>query len=303
MVLSRIDVNGAHADYTGFAPRDNACNLRRVKRTKASATRIALTVLTAARGHALSAAQILAAGELLDCSPNAMRVALSRLLSEGSIAQHERGQYVLGGTVADVGAHVRAWRTGFAKQVAWKGRFIAVLVHALPHRDRTSARRRDRALALAGFRAWKHGVVLRPDNLAGGRIAIAQHLAKLGLDPDAPVVGLELDDARTNEVFSLWDVAQDRARALALEADVQAFVERMEKRPAARVAAESFWLGDEVVRFLARDPLLPEAVSDPGPRRALAKAMSVLDERGVAIWWEILMRAGGAPDTRRQKRK
>lgn len=276
-----------------------------MKRTKASATRIALTVLTAARGHALSAAQILAAGELLDCSPNAMRVALSRLLSDGSIAQHERGQYLLGGTVADVGAHVRAWRTGFAKQVAWKGRFVAVLVHALPRRDRTSARRRDRALALAGFRAWKHGVVLRPDNLAGGRAAVASHLAKLGLDEDAPVVGLELDDARTNEVFGLWNVAEDQARAVALEADVSAFVAKMDKRPPAKVAAESFWLGDDVVRFLARDPLLPEHVSDPGPRKALAKAMNVLDERGVAIWWDILMRAGASPDVRarRPKRK
>lgn len=274
-----------------------------MKRTKASATRIALTVLTAARGHPLSAAQILAAGELLDCSPNAMRVALSRLLSDGSVAQRERGTYVLGRAFADVGAHVRAWRTGFAKQVAWKGRFIAVLVHALPRRDRTSARRRDRALALAGFRAWKHGVVLRPDNLKGGREALASHLAGLGLDPDAPVVGLELDAARTEEVFGLWDVAADRARALALEADVRSFVARMDKRPPARVAAESFWLGDEVVRFLVRDPLLPEHISDPGPRRALAEAMAELDARGVAIWWEILMRAGAPAEVLRRRPK
>lgn len=274
-----------------------------MKRTKASATRIALTVLTAARGHPLSAAQILAAGELLACSPNAMRVALSRLLADGSIAQHERGTYVLGTAFADVGAHVRAWRTGFAKQVAWKGRFVAVLVHALPRRDRTSARRRDRALALAGFRAWKHGVVLRPDNLAGGRAALADHLAKLGLDPDAPVVGLELDEARTKEVFGLWDVAADRARAVALEADVQKFVAQMDKRPPERVAAESFWLGDDVVRFLVRDPLLPEHVCDPAPRRALATAMGILDERGVAVWWEILMRAGAPAEALKKRPK
>jgi hypothetical protein len=50
----------------------------------------------------------------------------------------------------------------------------------------------------------------------------------------------------------------------------------------------SFWLGDEVLRFLARDPLLPESMADPEPRRALAEAMSTLDEQGFALWSSML---------------
>ncbi len=257
-------------------------------RPPASAQRIALSLLGAARGRSLSAPMLIGAGELLGCSPNAMRVALSRLVSAGELELESRGRYGLSAARLDAFAHVRTFRTGFAAQVPWRGGFVGVLTADLPRRNATLVRRRERALDLVGMRALRHGVHVRPDNLEGGVERVATQLRRLGLDDDADVVGLSLDPTLAREVQGLYDVREDRTRATKLEARVRALLDSMPRKPRRRAAAECFWLGDEVLRMLARDPLLPESLADPAPRRALAVAMGELDERGHALWRAIL---------------
>ena len=116
----------------------------------------------------------------------------------------------------------------------------------------------------------------------------AAHLARLGLDEGADVVGLTLDATQVRTIEKLYDVHDDTARAFALEAKVRALLARMGGKTKHRDAKESFFLGDEVLRFLARDPLLPESMADETPRRALADAMTTLDERGHEVWNAVL---------------
>lgn len=247
-----------------------------------------MALLGASRGRALSVPSLLLGGELLGVSPNAMRIALSRLASSGDAVLEARGQYALSEARLRAFAHVRTFRTGFAARVRWKGGFLGVLTADLPRRNASLVRRREHALALVGMRAYRHGLYVRPDNLDGGRTVVAAHLSSLGLDDDAAVVGLALDAAQARDVEALYDVRADTARATALEAKVQKLLVELGARAKRELAAKSFFLGDEVLRFLARDPLLPESMADPAPRHALAEAMSVLDEQGYALWRQIL---------------
>jgi len=213
-----------------------------------------------------------------------MRVSLSRLVANGDVLLESRGRYSLAPAARAPVDHVRTFRTGFAKRIAWQGGFLGVFTADLPRRNPTIVRRRERALDLVGLRRFRHGVYIRPDNLEGGRAFVAKHLDELGLDAEADVVSLELDPSRPVALETLYSVPEDAARAISLEAKVRSLLARMGRGSTHREAKESFFLGDEVLRFLARDPLLPESVSDPAPRHALAVAMTTLDERGHEVW-------------------
>lgn len=254
----------------------------------ASAQLVALSVLGASRGRALSAPVLVGAGDILGVSGNAMRVALSRLTSSGDLVMEGRGRYALSEARLRAVAHVRTYRTGFAARVTWKGDFLGVLTADLPRRNAALVSRRENALELSGFRPFRHGVWARPDNLEGGRVAVAAHLSRLGLDDDADVVGLTLDTTQVKQLEKAWKVAADSTRANLLVERIETFMESMDDKPLPKVAAQSFWLGDEVLRFLARDPLLPPSMADPAPRKALARAMEQLDERAYAVWVGLL---------------
>lgn len=250
--------------------------------------RIALALLGAAHGHPLTTPLFIAAGEVLSLSPNAMRVALSRLTARGDIVTRQRGIYALSPARRQAFAHVRRYRTGFATRVPWRGGYLGVLTADLPRRDATLLRRRLSALDLAGFRALRHGLFARPDNLAGGREAMQEHLSQLGLDRGAELVGLTLDTAQSAGLQRHYRVDADAGRARTLAKRVEALLALMRRRPPRQVAAPSFFLGDEVLRYLARDPLLPEQWASPAPRKQLAELMSRLDEHGLAVWRSLL---------------
>lgn len=281
----------------------------------APAQNVALGLLGAARGRSLPVQALVKGGEILGVSGNAMRLTLSRLAARGDLRTEGRGRYVLSDLRRNAVAHVRTYlggepgpqsgrrapqakpgsdeggttrrTTGFAARVPWQGRFLGVLTGDLSRRQPTDVARRERALLLSGFRAFRHGLWVRPDNLAGGRVVVEGHLRRLGLDRDAEVITVELDGGQLREVEHAYDVAADEREARRLSTRVHQFLAK-KPQATAKVAAESYWLGDEVLRFLASDPLLPESMADPEPRRALAAAMSVLDERGFALWSSML---------------
>ena len=231
---------------------------------------------------------LIGAAELLRLSPNAMRIALSRLTAKGDVVTTRRGAYALSPARVEAFEHVRRYRTGFAKRIAWRGGFLGVLTADLPRRDATLLRRRTRALDLVGFRALRHGLFVRPDNLAGGLPVVADQLMRLGLDAQAELCGVTLDARQRTEVERHYQVRADAKRALGLTRKVEALLPLMRRGSPRQLAATSFWLGDEVLLFLARDPLLPDQLSDPKPRRRLAEVMSELDARGLAVWRSLL---------------
>ncbi len=251
-----------------------------------SAVQVTLALLGAARDEPLTTAMLIAAGDVLGLSSNSMRIALSRLTSSEDVITKSRGVYELSKSRKESFERVRRYRTAFAQRTKWSGGFLGVLTADLPRRNATLVRRREHALELTGFRPLTHGLFIRPDNL--GRDSVTAQLQRLGLDESAELIGVTLDDRQLEKAQRAWPMKADQQRAVVLTQKIRALLPVMSRRPPREVAAQSFWLGDEVLRFLARDPLLPEQWADPAPRRTLAELMSELDERGQQVWRSLL---------------
>src|ERR1043166_7206839 len=134
--------------------------------------RLILDLLSTAPNSALPVAALVAAGDLFGISENNVRVTLARLRAAGMIDQDERGRYGLAAGAAPVGKHVTAWRNVEDQGRGWDGSWIGVHPAAVQRSERRAHRHSDRALRFFGFQQFDAGLHLRPDNLAGGVVAV-----------------------------------------------------------------------------------------------------------------------------------
>jgi phenylacetic acid degradation operon negative regulatory protein len=248
-----------------------------------------LNLLLGTGGEPLTARDAVASCALFDVSENSTRVALARLAAGGLIEPAGRGAYGLGPNAAGLAADVATWRSAEKRVCAWNGGWIAVHVGGLGRSDRVALRGRERALRLLGLGELERGLHLRPDNLVGGVGAVRDRLFKLGLDGDAAVfVAKDFDLRREKRVRALWNgsalTRQYRAKSRRLD-DWLAHCAKLEPRVAAR---ESFLLGDDAIRDLVFDPLLPAPLVDVEARRAFVKAVVRFDAAGHSIWKRFL---------------
>jgi phenylacetic acid degradation operon negative regulatory protein len=239
---------------------------------------------------------LVAAGDLFGISENSVRVTLARLLADGLIARDERGAYRLGPGAQAVSRQVASWRELNARMRPWDGGWLAVHTGGLGRSDRAQLRRRIRALSWLGFRDLRPGLVVRPDNLAGGVEAVRAQLHSLGLEPDALVfVMAGLDEATEQRARRLWPVtrmvAGHRSARLALERSER----RLQALPEARAMVESFEVGGNAIRQLALDPLLPDALLSGRERALLLETMRRYDHAGRACWSRFLGGFGVVP--------
>jgi phenylacetic acid degradation operon negative regulatory protein len=253
-----------------------------------------LDLLSTLQGGTMPVRALVSAGALFGIAENSIRVALARLLAAGHVQRDERGQYGLGRRADAVGGQVRSWRHLDERVTRWDGAWIGV--HRPGAGTRLGAERRAaRALRLLGFRALVPGLEIRPDNLRGGVARVREQLHDLGLEPDAPVLGLrDLDAPTATRAHGLWDTAALRAGYRRSLAAVERSERRLGRLPVRTTMVESFLLGGQVIRQLVLDPLLPEPLVPAGERTALLRAMRRYDRVGRACW-AAFMREAGAP--------
>ena len=248
-----------------------------------------LDLLSTLPRGAMPVRALVAAGDLFGISENSVRVTLARLLADRLITRDDRGAYRLGPGAEAVSRQVASWRDLGARMRPWDGGWLAVHTAGLGRANRTQLRRRTRALSWLGFRELRPGLVVRPDNLAGGVDAVRTQLRALGLEPDALVFLVSRLDQPTDErARRLWPVtrlvAGQRNARLALERSEQ----RLPALPEARAMVESFELGGNAIRQLALDPLLPEALLPGRERELLLETMLRYDRAGRACWARFL---------------
>jgi phenylacetic acid degradation operon negative regulatory protein len=184
------------------------------------------------------------------------------------------------------------WRQRESLTRQWRGAWIGIHLDRLGSGERVRRRRRDRALSLLGFREWRKGLALRPDNLHRGAKGIRKRLEALGVDPGQPVFRMGgLDRSLDGQAQLLWntkslnqayrnglgELAQSRERVSSLDLDA--------------AAAETFVVGGRALRSLAFDPLLPPPLADVDARRSFADAVRRYDDLGRGYWTQLL----GAP--------
>ena len=218
-----------------------------------------LSTLLGAHPPRLPARSLVRVGELFGIAEGTIRVALSRMVAAGELAQ-VNGDYQLTRRLRDRQArqdHSRAPST-----VPWSGEWEIAVVTAARRSpaERLAFRTAMTELRLAELR---EGTWLRPANLARERPAhVAEQCTFLTGRPESP------DLAR-----ALWDLDGWAARARELESELDR---------AADLAA-AFILAAAVLRHFLADPLLPpELLPADWPGTRLRTRYEAFDERFVA---------------------
>jgi len=248
-----------------------------------------LNLLLGTSSEALAARDAVASCALFGVRENSTRVALARLLAAGLIEVAGRGAYRLGPNAAELAAEVATWRRAEQRVREWNGAWIAVHVGGLGRIDRVALRSRERALGILGLAELDRGLHLRPDNLVGGIAAVRERLVNLGLEREAAVfVAKDFDAARERRARTLWNGNALTRRYRKMSRRLDDWLARAGTFPTEIAARESFLLGNDAIRELVFDPLLPAPLVDIEARRAFVDAVLRFDAAGHAIWSRFL---------------
>jgi phenylacetic acid degradation operon negative regulatory protein len=251
--------------------------------------KLILNLVRAAEGAPLTAADAVRACGFFGIRENSVRVALVRLGADGLLASAGRGAYQLGPGAVNIAQALASWRQAEAQVRPWSAAWIVVSTGSLGRSDRTALRQRERALALLGLRDLDGSLHVRPDNLEGGACAIRDRLLQLGLPAEVPVFrATDFDAALAARAQGLWEgkalsTAYSQTRRKLMH--WLAHAHELEPEVAAR---ESYLLGNDAIRQLIYDPLLPEPLVDTAERRAFTEAVVAFDEAGRQIWRQLL---------------
>lgn len=254
-----------------------------------SATDLVLDLLFGHPARTLPVQALARGAEVMGIGTPSVRVALTRLQRQGRIVKTERGCYAAlpeGNPVYD---EVEHWFEKESRLEQWTGDWLVVQDAAVARSEKTVWRHHERALALCGFRTLAAGINVRPDNLAGGAPAMRAALSRLGMAGASLIfVGREFDADAAARMGQLWDVPTLQSayrRGLAQLERSRAKLARMAPDAAAR---ETMLVGRAIIRAIVRDPLLPEAIMDPAPRRALIEATRAYQLQARGMWVELL---------------
>ncbi len=239
-----------------------------------TAKRLILSLLSQPRMAPLSLRQLVAWGELLGQKPAATRVTAGRLVKEDLLETVSRGVYRIGPAGSALKNKASEWMTALDQIRAWKGGWLCVHTAHLGKANRRNVRNRERAFRLFGFKELVDGVWVRPDNLAYTASEMYVALCQLGLEPDAVLLRSDLiENGRAHSPLDLW--AGD-----ALNADYDKGVEilrsseqRLKGQDLRSVTRETFLIGEQIIRQINADPLLPADCVDASKRESLVHAM------------------------------
>ena len=241
--------------------------------------------LLVANGEMLPVRALCRAGALIGLSESAIRVALTRLARQGKITHGARGFYALNLSGPALSRAVDDWRHKEPHTVAWSRRWLGVHDAGLRRSDKTGWRRHSLALALRGFRLFRPGLHIRPDNLAGGAVSVRNQLLDLGLAPQAIVFRLDaLDDTREAQALALWQVESRPNEYRRLQQTLKLSARRFVSADLETAVCESLLLGRAVIGQLIRDPLLPPEMIAPKARQSLTKEMNAYQRRARVLW-------------------
>jgi phenylacetic acid degradation operon negative regulatory protein len=244
-----------------------------------------LNLLLGADSQSLTARDAVVACALFGVRETSTRVALARLAATGMVEATGRGAYRLGPNAHELAAYVANWRDAEQRLCDWSGGWIAVHVGTLGRRDRVALRWRERALHLLGLAELERGLHVRPANLVGGVASVREQLHSLGVEPGAAVfVAQDFDPAREQYARTLWNGRELTRRYRETKRRLDAWLAGAHALAPEVAAREAYVLGNDAIRELVFDPLLPAPLVDTAARRAFVAAVVHFDAAGQSIW-------------------
>lgn len=248
-----------------------------------------LNLLLAANGAPLSASDAVTSASLFGIRENSVRVALVRLNASGMIQSCGRGAYLLGPQAASLAEDLSRWRHAEQRVCDWSGAWLMACTAHLGRSERGPVRQRERALALLGFKPLSEGLHVRPDNLVGHAATARERLHKLGLEAEAPVfVASDLDAKLDRRARQLWRTTERNQAYVRTQQQLTQWLAQAPALDTETAARESYLLGNEAIRQLVFDPLLPEPLVDVNARRACHSTVVAFDAEGQRIWQRLL---------------
>lgn len=258
-----------------------------------TARSLILNLLLASEERGRSARETIASCALFGIRENNVRVALARLVAEGLIEPTRRGAYRLGPRASALADDVATWRMAEERVRDWAGDWITVHVGALGRSDRVALRARDRALAMLGLRELDRGLYVRPDNLKGGVEEARERLHRLGLECAAAIfVATGFDAEREARARNLWDGERLSLAYRATHRELEQWRKHAGTLGPEAAAREAYLLGNEAIRQIVFDPLLPAPLVDVEERRAFVAAVRRHDDAGRDCWRRLQLGEG-----------
>ena len=250
-----------------------------------TARELILTLMDSAAADTLDASYFIAAGALFGMDSGSIRVALARLVRNGSLLAVSRGRYGPGTRRGALHTLVRNWSRAETHLRPWTGNWLTVITAHLARADKTRLRGNERALKLLGFVRVEAGFWLRPANLNRDLEEVRDDLTGLGLDPTCicAVVDRFTPDPASHP-DQLWQTRALNERYqenIALLHESRARLADLDEPSAAR---ETLLIGRRVTRDILLDPMLPDELVDGRARRRMIDAMRHYDRLGKALW-------------------
>ncbi|GEA05578.1 hypothetical protein KUL42_03390 [Alteromonas sp. KUL42] len=255
------------------------------KTKKPVARKLLLKLLSSRENIQMNAAAAVRVGALFGISENNIRVTLNRLHSAKLLNVVERGYYQLGPSGKQFADEISQWRFAEQHLVPWQSDWIVVQATMLSKSDKKQQRINDRALKLLGMKALSSGMYIRPNNMRGGAAYVRNKLQNLGLSEKVFVYrATDFDKTTHNSASALWRV---KSLTASYQQGITSLTQSLQKIPALSLddaTKETFEIGDNALRNLVFDPLLPEPLIDVALRQQYRALVEQYDDVGAGIW-------------------
>ncbi len=223
------------------------------------------------------------AGELFGFTGNTIRVTTTRLIREGYIENDARGRYRITADYSPLINSIRSWKLGESRLVPWDGAWVCCYIPLLPTRSKEKT---IKALDLFGFKQGMPKFWIRPQNLALGFEELKSILFKLGINENARLfISQKFDDAVIEQWRGfLWPIDKISEAQKSMTEKLRSSGSHIGGLPLVNALTETYLLGNEAIRLLHTDPLLPKEMMSNDHRLRLTKAMLKYNDIGKEVW-------------------
>lgn len=254
-----------------------------------TAKRLILSLLSQPNMSTLSLRQLGAWGDVLGQKPAAIRVTAGRLVKEDLLSKTRRGVYTIGPDGRALRDQASAWITTLDQVGDWNGGWYCAHTGHLGKAIRRNVRGRQRALRLLGFRELVVGLWVRPDNLSHSATDMHIKLSQLGSETGVIVSrAVDLRQVGMTPPLTLWPRADLDAGYMRAVEVLEQSEQRLQGQGLRAVTRETFVIGENVIRQINADPLLPSECVDADARKRLVQAMQRYGEYCHPFWTEFL---------------
>lgn len=255
---------------------------------KTNTRQLVIDLFLGAASTQLTIKQILVGAQIFAISDNGVRVAVTRLMSEGMLESHDRGIYQLTAQAKHWARLMLNRKQGIKQTKIWQGQYLAVFTGHLGRVDRTALKKRERALFQYGFRELEIGIYVRPDNLNDAMLRLFMELKDLGLEQEAKMCVISEFDIHTQDLIpELWEGKKLNRQYHYYIDKIGMWLKHYDSLDIQEAAYEAFYLGRESISLLMKDPLLPAPFVDENLRQNFAHVVQQLDQTGLKIWQAI----------------